>query len=365
MKRVVILGSTGHIGQQTLEIIRAYPDEFKVVGLSANKNRELLKKQALEFKPVATAIGEKGLIKIATLPEADLIVVAVVGLAGVKPTLAAIKAKKNVALATKEVLVLAGQLVMDEVKKNKVELIPIDSEHSAIFQCLSAGRKKEIKRVILTMGKGRFAQMSKKQLRKITVDDIYKQPTWKMGRKITIDSATCLNKSFEVVEAKWLFDLPLEKIDIIVHQEHLCHSLVEFVDGSIIGEFGVADMKRYIQYALFYPERKQAKITNYLNLFNKTITFEPPPFAKFPGLTLGFKAIKAGGTMPAVMHGADDVAVEAFIDKEIKFTDIAKIVDLTMNSYQTVQNPNLEEILKADQWGRSYAGKLIKERKIK
>jgi len=365
MKKIVILGSTGHIGRQTLEVIRAYPKEFKVVGLSANKNRRLLEKQALEFKPVDTAIGEKDLIKIATLSEADLIVVAVVGLAGLKPTLAAISAKKNIALATKEVLVLAGKLVMDEVKKNRVELIPLDSEHSAIFQCLQAGRKKEIKKIILTMGKGRFATMSKKQLMKVTLEDIYEHPTWKMGNKITIDSATCLNKSFEVVEAKYLFDLPNDKIGIAIHPEHLCHSLVEFIDGSMIAEFGVADMRRYIQYALFYPERKKAKTTSSFDLFNKTITFEPPPFNKFPGLGLGFKAIQSGETMPAVMHGADDVVVEAFVKGEIRFTDIPEIINITMNNHQTIKNPDLDKILKAEQWGKNYAKKLIERRRIK
>lgn len=360
MKKIVILGSTGYIGRQTLEVVRAYPKEFKVVGLSANKNKELLGKQALEFKPSVIGISEEDLVKIATLPEADLIVVAVVGLAGLSPTLAAIHAKKNIALATKEVLVVAGELVMKEVKKNKVKLIPLDSEHSAIFQCLQAGRKKEIKRIILTMGKGRFATISQEELNRVTLKTIYEHPTWKMGNKITIDSATCLNKSFEVIEAKWLFDLPEEKINIMVHPEYLCHSMVEFIDGSIMAEFGVPDMRRYIQYALFYPQRKEAKTTGFVDLLNKKISFEPPPFDKFPGLRLGFKALTAGGTMPAVMHGADDSAVETFVKGEIRFTDIPKIIEDTMDNHQVKKNPSLDEILKAEQWGRDYARKLIK-----
>jgi 1-deoxy-D-xylulose-5-phosphate reductoisomerase len=361
MKKIAILGSTGQIGRQTLDVIRAYPEELEVVGLSTNKNEALLKKQVEEFKPKVTGVGEKDLVKIAILPEVDLVVVAVVGLVGLKPTLAAIKAGKNIALATKEALVLAGEMVMKEVRKNKVKIIPIDSEHSAIFQCLKTGRKEEIKKIILTMGKGRFALMNQKELEKITLEDIYKKPNWKMGKKTTIDSATCLNKSFEVVEAKWLFDLPKEKIEIVVHPEYLCHSLVEFQDGSIFGEFGSPDMRRYIQHALFYPERKEAKITHSINLVGKKISFEPAPYKKFPGLTLGFKALEAGGTMPAVMHGADAVAVEEFVNKKIKFTDIPKIVEKTMLNHQVIKNPSLDEILQTEQWARSYSKRLIND----
>jgi len=212
------------------------------------------------------------------------------------------------------------------------------------------------------MGKGRFALMSQKGLDSITLKDIYKNPTWIMGQKITIDSATCLNKSFEVIEARWLFGLPSKKINIVVHPEYLCHSLVEFIDGSIVGEFGSQDMKRYIQYAFFYPNRAKAAVTDNVDLFNKTITFEPPPFEKFPGLKLGFDAIKAGGTMPAVMHGADDEAVEAFIKNKIKFTNIAKVIAVTMNNHQTIKKPNLEEIFKANQWGKIHAQKIINQK---
>jgi len=206
--------------------------------------------------------------------------------------------------------------------------------------------------------------MSQKELAKITLSDIYKHPTWIMGNKITIDSATCLNKSFEVVEAKWLFNLSSEKIKIIVHPEYLCHSLVEFVDGSIVAEFGTQDMRRYVQYALFYPERKKTVITSNVDLFNKKISFEPPSFDKFPGLKLGFEALKTGGTMPAVMHGADDTAVEAFIKDKIKFTDIAKVIKETMLDYQVIKKPDLEEILKANEWGKVRAKKLIEEKFI-
>lgn len=359
MKKIVILGSTGHIGSQALEIIRAFPKEFKVVGLSANSNKNLLEEQIKEFHPIKTSLGGKDLIKVATLKEADLVVVAVVGLAGLEPTLAAIKAKKNIALATKEVLVVGGPIVINEVKKNKVKLIPIDSEHGAIFQCLQKGRQKEIKKIFLTMGKGRFASMSQKELAKIKLKDIYKKPTWIMGGKITIDSATCVNKSFEVIEARWLFNLPPEKIEVIVHPEYICHSMVEFKDGSIIAELGSKDMKRYIQYALFYPERKEMKVTSSIDLYNKRLSFEPPPFEKFPGLELGYQALQSGGTMPAVLHGADDSAVSAFVEDKIDFLDIPQVIKKTMKKHQVIKNPSLQEIIQAENWARDYTKGLI------
>lgn len=359
MKNIVILGSTGFIGRQTLEIVRAFPEEFKIVGLSSFQNRKLLAEQAKEFQPEIASLEEKDLLEMATLKKADLVIVAVVGLAGLKPTLAAIKAKKNIALATKEVLVIAGELVAKEVLKNKVELIPVDSEHSAIFQCLKAGEKKEVKRIILTMGKGRFATMSQKELEKVTLKTIYEKRTWKMGPKITIDSATCLNKSFEVIEAKWLFGLNKEQITVMVHPEHLCHSLVEFVDGSIIAELGTADMRRYIQYALFYPQRREARRTDFVDLINKKISFEPAPFAKFPGLTFGFTALEKGGTMGAVLHGADRIAVEVFIKGKLGFLDIAEIIKKTMEAHKVITNPTLDQLLRAEKWAGEYAFKLI------
>lgn len=359
MKKIVILGSTGQIGRQTLEIIKAHPGEFKVVGISANKNIELLKQQVQEFKPTTFAVGEKDLERLATLKEADMVVVAVVGLAGLKPTLAAVRAGKDVALATKEVLVLAGELVMKEVNKHKVKLIPIDSEHSAIFQCLQTGKKKEIKRLILTMGKGPIAKMRQEDFKRVTLKDIFNRSAWKMGNKITIDSATCINKSFEVIEAKWLFAVSPEKINIVVQPEYLCHSMVEFVDGSIIAEIGTPDMKRYIQYALFYPQRKKSNMTTYADLIGKKISFEAPPFNKFPGLKIGFEALKKGGTMPAAMHGADESAVKAFLKKRISFIEIPLIIKKTIKAHKVIKNPNLEEILKAESWGRIFAQRLI------
>lgn len=359
MKKIAVLGSTGTIGKAVLDIVRAFPNDFSVIGLTTNTNVDLLEEQIAEFKPNIIGIGEKDLIKVATIKEADLVIIAVVGLSGLLPTLAAIRSGKDVAIATKEVLVVAGELVMGEVKKNHVHLIPIDSEHSAIFQCLRAGEKKEVKKLILTMGKGQIANMKKEELKSVTFEQISNRPVWKMGNKITIDSATCINKSFEIIEARWLFNIPPSKISVVVHPEYICHSMVEFVDGSIISEMGTPDMKRYVQYALFYPERRKMRITKGVDVTNQTLSFEKAPYDKFLGLKLGFKAIKKGATMPAVMHGADESAVNAFLSKKISFTDIPDVIDKTMSAHTLVNNPSLEEIILAEKWGQVYAKKLI------
>lgn len=366
-KKIAILGSTGKIGSQTLEVIKSYPKEFKVVGLACGHQSKKFDQQVKEFRPKIKASaekdGEQGVVKVAVQPDVELVVVAVVGMAGLAPTLAAIKAGKDIALATKEVLVVAGELVMKEIRKRKVKLIPLDSEHSAIFQCLHSGNKKEIKRLILTMGKGPIAKMSKKQLEKVNIKDIFNRPAWSMGQKIAVDSATCMNKAFEIIEAKWLFGVFPEQIEVVVHPEYLCHSLVEFVDGSIVTELGSPDMKRYIQYALFYPERKKTKVSSFVELVGKKITFEKPPFEKFPCLKLGHKALKAGGTMPAAMHGADRTAVDAFLEKKIGFTDIPKIVEETMKNHKSIKNPSLVQILRAEKWGQEKAKSLIRSKK--
>jgi len=362
MIKISVLGSTGTIGRGVLDIIRAYPHDFRIVGLSTNTNIEMLEKQVEEFKPISAGIGEKDLIQIASLEQADLVVVAVVGLSGLLPTLAAIKKGKNVAIATKEVLVVAGELVMKEAKKHKVNIIPIDSEHSAIFQCLHAGNPKEINKLILTMGKGPIARMKKHNLSSVTIKQIFNRPAWKMGNKITVDSATCLNKSFEVIEAKWLFGVEPNQIEVLVHPEYICHSMVEFIDGSIVAEMGSADMRRYIQYALFYPERKEMRITKGIDMTSKTLSFEKAPYDKFPGLELGFEAIKIGKTLPAVLHGADESAVQAFLSNQITFTDIPKIIKKTMSVHKLVHNPGLQDIISAEHWGQEYAKKLISKK---
>lgn len=369
VKKIAILGSTGKIGTKTLRIIKEHPKDFKVIGLACKTESAKFLKQIKDFKPKITAIADKDgkaeIIKVATHPQIDLVVVAVVGLAGLKPTLAAIKAGKDIALATKEVLVIAGELVLKKVKKHKVKLIPIDSEHSAIFQSLAGTDTKEIRKLYLTVGKGPIAKMNKSQLKKVSLKDIFNRPAWKMGEKISIDSATGINKAFEVIEASYLFKVKPKQIKLVVHPEYLCHSLVEFIDGGIIGEFGLPNMKRYIQYALFYPYRKKSKQNYYLNLINKKISFEKPDYNKFPCLLLGHQALKAGGTMPAVLHGADSQAVKAFLKKKIRFTDIFKIIDSTMKAHKLIKNPDLQQLLKAEKWGQEYAQRLIyKEKKI-
>lgn len=364
MKKIAILGSTGKIGSQALEVVKSYPKEFQVIGLACGHQSKKFDQQVKEFKPKITAVaekdGEQGIIKVATHPEVEMVVVAVVGMAGLAPTLAAIKAGKDIALATKEALVVAGELVMREVKKYKVRLIPLDSEHSAIFQSLRSGKTNEIRRLILTMGKGSIAKMTKIQLKKVNIKDIFNRPAWTMGEKIAVDSATCMNKAFEVIETRWLFNVLPEQIEVVVHPGYLCHSLVEFVDGSIITELGVPDMKRYIQYALFYPQRKKTKVSSYVELVGKKLTFEKPPLDKFPCLKLGYQALKVGGTMLAVMHGADKVAVEAFIEKQIGFTDIPKVIEQTMKIHKPIKNPSLIQILKAEKWSQDKASEFKK-----
>lgn len=369
MKNIVILGSTGSIGTQALDVVRKFPDDFKIVGLSTNNNIDLLGKQIEEFKPEAVAIinkdlrfdgnkthifhGEEGLVQLATLKEADLIVVSVVGLSGLRPTIEAIRAKKDIALATKEVMVLAGALVLKEVRKAGVSLIPIDSEISAIFQSLKSGEQKEVAKLILTMGKGRISLMTKRELERVTIEEVMNRKMWTMGAKISVDSATCLNKAFEVIESRWFFDIDPGNINITVHPEYLCHSLVEFVDGSIIGEFGVADMRRYIQYALFYPRRVENDL--HTTLFGKKLSFEEPPFKKFPCLSLGFEALKEGGTMPAILHGADTIAVDAFVSGKIGFMDIPKVIIKAMGKAEIIDNPNLSQIIEAEKIGQKLA----------
>ena len=364
MKRIVILGSTGSVGTQALDIIRQHPEKFKVVGLSANQNTEKLQEQITEFKPEAVCItdrqkaasfkssavlfrGEEGLKEIATL-DSDLLINAVVGSSGLIPTLEAIKKGITIGLANKETLVLAGEIVMREAAKHHVTIIPIDSEHSALFQSLKSGRESEISNLYLTMGKGKIAEMSPEQLENVTMKDIFSRPAWNMGNKITIDSATCMNKTFEIIEAKWLFDVEPQQVKVLVHPDYICHSLVEFTDGSIITELGTADMKRYTQYALFYPERAKATVSSFMDLYGKTLRFEKPPFDKFPCLSMGHTVLEMGGIMPAVLHGADYVAVEAFIENKIGFMDIPKVIERTLEKTKNILNPTIDQIIEAE-----------------
>lgn len=330
MKKIAILGSTGVIGSKALEIVRDYPEEFEVVSLAAGHDSEKFKDQVKEFKPKIVGIGEQELIKAASDPEIDLVIVAVVGKAGIKPTLAAIKQGKNIGLATKEVLVLEGEKIMQLAKENRVEIIPIDSEHSAIFQSLKSGQNKEIKNIYLTMGKGKISSMKETEKAKLTPEEVLNRKTWTMGSKIGVDSATCINKAFEIIEAKWLFNLRPEQIKVVIHPEYLCHSLIEFADGSIISELGVPDMKRYVSYALFYPQRREVKNIPEINLAGKSLSFEPVDLEKFPGLKLGYLALTKGQIGAEKLYEADEAAVNKFLQGEIKFTEIIPILEREM-----------------------------------
>ena len=364
MKRIVILGSTGSVGTQALDIIREHPKKFKVVGLTTHHNIEKLQEQIAEFKPEAVCVtdrekaesfktdvalfkGEEGLKQIA-ICDSDLLINAVVGSAGLVPTLEAIKKGITIGLANKETLVLAGEIVMREAAKHHVTIIPIDSEHSALFQSLKSGKKTEINNLFLTMGKGKIAEMSQEQLKHVSMKDIFSRSTWNMGNKITIDSATCMNKAFEVIEAKWLFGVAPEQIKVIVHPDYICHSLVEFNDGSIITELGTPDMRRYTQYALFYPERAKATISSFMDLYGKTLRFEKPPFEQFPCLSMGHTALEMGGIMPAVLHGADSVAVKAFMENKIGFMDIPRVIAATLKNTTNIFNPDIDQIMEAE-----------------
>jgi 1-deoxy-D-xylulose-5-phosphate reductoisomerase len=375
MKRIVILGSTGSIGTQTLDIVRQHPGKFKVVGLTANHNIEKLQEQIREFKPEAVCItdrekaesfkpnvvlfvGEEGLKEIATL-DSDLLINAIVGSAGLIPTLEAIKKGITIGLANKETLVLAGEIVMREAAKHQVTIIPIDSEHSALFQSLKSGRNTEVKHLFLTMGKGKIAEMSQEELKNVTMQDIFSRPAWNMGNKITIDSATCMNKAFEIIEAKWLFDVAVEQIKVVVHPDYICHSLVEFNDGSIITELGTPDMKRYTQYALFYPERASATVSSFMDLYGKTLRFEKPLFEKFPCLSMGHTVLEMGGIMPAVLHGADHVAVKAFIENKIGFMDIPRVISATLQKTKNILNPDIYQIIEAEKNAQQTAEEVL------
>ena len=380
MKYLSILGSTGSIGTQTLEIVRQFPNEFKVVGLTTNKNSDLLLKQIKEFRPKAVAIMDKtkvddllnfsscqvysgieGLKKLATLEEADTVVNSLVGSVGIEPTYNAIKNKKDIALANKETLVAAGSVIMDEIRKNNANLMPIDSEHSAIFQCLNGENINEVSKITITCSGGPFKNHSKEQLQNVTAQDALKHPTWSMGAKITIDSATLMNKGFEVIEAHWLYGIPYEKIKIVIHPQSIIHSLVEFHDKSVIAQLGLPDMKIPIQYALSYPKRftnnqqqlDMAKIRN--------LEFREPDFEMFPCLKYAYDAGATGGTLPAVMNAANEIAVWAFLDNKIRFLDIQRLIGRIMYGHKLIKNPTLSEILEADKKTKEEIKRIIEE----
>ena len=366
MKRIAILGSTGSIGTQTLEVVRENKD-IKVLALSAGYNIVLLEEQAREFKPCVVAVwdvnkakelqenlrdtsvkvvaGMEGLIQIAVLDGVDTLVTAIVGMIGLRPTVEAIQAKKNIALANKETLVTAGHLIMPLAKNCGVSILPIDSEHSAIFQALQGNKIEDIHKIILTASGGPFRGKTCEELLNIKVEDALKHPNWEMGQKITIDSATMVNKGLEVIEAKWLFDVRMDQIQVVVHPQSIIHSLVEYRDGAVIAQMGMPDMRLPIQYALEYPKREKlfGERLDFRNIHN--LTFETPDMETFYGLALAYQAGNEGGSMPAVYNAANEIAVTDFLNREIKFLEIAEIIEDCMNAHKLIEHPTLEQIL--------------------
>lgn len=367
MKRLTILGSTGSIGTQTLEVVRAYCEDLEVAALAAGTNVELMEKQIREFHPkkavmwdekaakelkerikdlnVEIGCGMEGLLDISTMPQTDVVLTAIVGMIGIRPTIAAIESKKTIALANKETLVTAGHIIMPLAKKMGVPILPVDSEHSAIFQSMNGENKKQINKILLTASGGPFRGKTKKELETMTVEDALKHPNWSMGRKITIDSSTLVNKGLEVIEAKWLFDVDLDKIQVVVHPQSIIHSMVEYMDGAVIAQLGTPDMKLPIQYALFYPERRpmDGKKLDFYELAQ--MTFEKPDMDTFNGLKLAFKASECGGSMPTVYNAANEKAVALFLDRKIKFLQIPEIIEMSMEHHKVIENPDVEQIL--------------------
>src|ERR1039458_4340986 len=378
MKNVVLLGSTGSIGPSTVKVAEDLPDRIRLIGLAAGNNADLLLKQTRKHRPDAISItdpakakeiegglgfstkifsGADGLMKLATLPGADIVLIAIVGTAGLQPALAAIRAGKDIAIASKEILVMAGEIVMSEARKYGVRVLAVDSEHSAIFQCLDGKPSSSVRKLWLTASGGPFRNTPKEEFPNITVERALKHPSWVMGRKITIDSATLFNKGLEMIEARWLFDIGMERVGVLVHPQSIVHSMVEFVDGALLAQLSTPDMCLPIQYALTYPDRAPSERvqTNFAKLGN--LTFEEPDAERFPALKLARRAGEIGGTLPAVLNAANEVAVEAFVNQKINFPQITEIVRRTMDAHKVVLHPTLEQILEADAWARREAAK--------
>ena len=376
MKKVVLLGCTGSIGTSTVKVAEDLPDKIKLIGLAAGSNLDLLLEQTRKHKPEAVSItspdnakaakdalgksadvycGDEGLLKLATLPSADIVLIAIVGTAGLQPALAAIRAGKDIAVASKEILVMAGETVMNEARKHNVRVLAVDSEHSAIFQCLDEKPAHSVRNLWLTASGGPFRTTPKSEFASITVERALKHPSWVMGRKITIDSATLFNKGLEMIEARWLFDIEMGRVKVVVHPQSVVHSMVEFVDGSIIAQLSTPDMCLPIQYALTYPERARSERvqTNLAKL--GSLTFEEPDTDRFPSLDLARKAGDVGGTLPAVLNAANEIAVVAFVNRKITFPQITEIVQRTMDRHKIVDHPTLDQILAADAWARQTA----------
>ncbi|MCK5080625.1 MAG: 1-deoxy-D-xylulose-5-phosphate reductoisomerase [Candidatus Moranbacteria bacterium] len=380
MKKLAILGSTGNIGTQTLEVVDKYPNKLKVIALSANSDIETLEKQIKKYKPLAVGVanpqkakllekkvsipvfsGKKANLEIVRMKKYDTLINSVVSLAGIEATLEGIKLKKNVALANKETLVAAGEIVMKEAQKNGVMIMPIDSEHSALFQCLNGEKSEEIHRMIITCSGGALIDKKLEELKNISLEDALGHKTWSMGQKITIDSATLMNKGFEVIEAMWLYDLPIEKIKVVVHPQSIIHSMIEYSDGSIMAQMSEPSMKLPIQYALSYPERWSSPLKRFD--FSKDLTFQEPDLERFPCLKYAFKAAHEMGTLPAAMNSANDFMVEQFLNKKCKYLDIARVIKKVMDNHQNKKNPNLADIQEAIKKAQQEAKKFLFEGK--
>ncbi|WP_099370185.1 1-deoxy-D-xylulose-5-phosphate reductoisomerase [Sphingobacterium sp. 1.A.5] len=380
-RKLAILGSTGSVGTQTLEVVELYPDHFSITVLTAGKNADLLIQQALKFKPSAIVVsdksayekvkdalegkgievyfGEEALIDVVQRDDIDIVLTAVVGAVGLKPTVAAIEAGKDIALANKETLVVAGELITNLIEKNNVKLLPVDSEHSAIFQCLAGEEENPIEKIILTASGGPFRGLSRNDLVSVTKVEALKHPNWSMGAKITIDSASLMNKGLEVIEAKWLFGLEADQVDVIIHRQSIVHSLVQFEDGSLKAQMGLPDMKLPIQYALTYPKRFKNDFPRFNFLDYPTLTFEQPDMEVFKNLKLAYQALEAGGNAPCVLNGANEIVVEAFLNDQVGFLEMSDIIEETLCQVKSQKTLSLEDYLQYDLESRTVARSLI------
>jgi 1-deoxy-D-xylulose-5-phosphate reductoisomerase len=386
MKRLAILGSTGSIGINTLHIVQQFPERFKVISLSAGLNTQLLKQQILQFRPKLVSVlnkelgesirgglsglsveivhGIEGLIQVATHPEVNQVVSAIVGAVGLIPTLSAIKTGKAIALANKESLVMAGKIVMKETEQHRVQILPVDSEHNAIFQALLGHQKEDVHRLILTASGGPFLNLPVAKLQEVTVKEALSHPHWEMGKKITIDSASLMNKGLEVIGAHWLFNIPIEKIVVQIHPQSIVHSMVEYIDGSIVAQMGIADMRIPISYALSFPQRLPLNLSP-LNLSQSgALTFSHPDPERFPCLKLAYRSIEIGETMPTILNAANEVAVNTFLEGSIKFTDIPLLIQRVMEDHEVKPVHTIEDILKADHWARERSKAILERGKL-
>jgi 1-deoxy-D-xylulose-5-phosphate reductoisomerase len=386
MKTLAILGSTGSIGVNTLEIAARYPDRFRVVALAGGKNIQRMEEQIRRFQPDLASVGDEGharqlrqnlssfptrilsgidgLMEVATCPEARMVVSALVGSVGLLPTLAAAKEEKQIALANKEALVMAGEILVREIRDHGASLLPIDSEHSAIFQVLAGHRKEEIRRIILTASGGPFLNTPWEDLKQVTPRQALNHPQWRMGKKVTVDSASLMNKGLEVIEAHWLFGVPAEQIEVLIHPQSIVHSMIEYIDGSVIAQMALPDMRGPIAYALSYPERLDLRHPSLNLLETGPLTFNAVDGERFPALGLAYRALRTGGTMPAVLNGANETAVDAFLEERIGFLQIPRLIQETMERHQTKQSISLEDILYALSWAQQEARKIINRGKL-